>query len=113
MKSLRRRFLLAVLLACVAVWLGLRWVERSYREEPYSLVEDGLYIGGAVPEPPSRTKAVVNLCGEKDRYTVDAYLWEPILEGGADPDVTWLRRVVEFIAEQRRAGRTIYVHCGV
>jgi len=113
MKRLRRWLLVAILLGCVGAWLGLLWLERSYREEPYSLVEDGLYIGSAVPEPPSRTKAVVNLCGHKDAYPVEAYLWEPILEGGEDPDVAWLRRVVEFMATQRRAGRTLYGHCGV
>jgi hypothetical protein len=113
MKTLRRRLLLAALLACVGVWVGLLLLARSYEEEPYTRIEDGLYLGRAVPQPPPGTRAVVNLCGARDPYTVDAALWEPILEGGDDPTVEGLRRVVEFIAAQRRAGRTTYVHCGV
>jgi protein-tyrosine phosphatase len=37
--------------------------------------------------------------------------WEPILEGGKLPDVDWLKGVVGFIDVQRRAQRTVYVHC--
>lgn len=76
----------------------------------YSLIEEGLYLGGAVPEPPE-TRAVVNLWGEPDPYEDEASLHEPIYEGGEMPDVEWLRRVVGFIAEQRRLGRVTYVHC--
>ena len=111
MKTLRRCLLLALLLGGVGAWVGLRWLARSYEEEPFSRIEDGLYLGTAVPQPPPGTRAVVNLCGYKDPYPVDAALWEPILEGGDDPTVEWLRRVVEFIAAQRRAGLTTYVHC--
>jgi hypothetical protein len=103
--------LTALLLGSLVAWLWLVGLERSSREEPYSLIEDGLYVGTSVPEPPPGTRAVVNLCGQKDSYTVDACLWEPIFAGDEDPDVEWLRRVVEFIATQRRAGRTTYVHC--
>jgi len=64
-----------------------------------------------VPEPPPGTTAVLNLCGKEDPYHADAHLWEPVLEGGKEPDLAWLRRLVEFIAAQRRAGATVYVHC--
>src|SRR5437899_390003 len=107
----RRGFLVLVLLACVGAWLGLLWLERSYREEPYTLIEEGLYVGSSISEPPPGTRAVVNLCGREDVYQVDACLWEPILDGGKAPSLEWLRRVVEFVEEQRRAGRTTYVHC--
>ena len=102
MKQLRRPLLVATLFACVGVWAGLLWLARSYEEEPYTRIEDGLYLGKAVPQPPPGTRAVVNLCGARDPYTVEASLWEPILEGGDDPTVEWLRRVVEFIGAQRR-----------
>ena len=48
--------------AYIGVWLVLLGLERWYREEDnYTLIEDGLYMGGAVEQPPRRVKAVVNL----------------------------------------------------
>jgi len=54
---------------------------------------------------------VLNLCGQKDPYAVDNLLWEPILEGGKEPDLDWLRRMVKFIDSQQQAGRITFVHC--
>ena len=107
-----RCILLALLVSAgLAVWFWLGWLEQSY-DLPYSLIEDGLYLGSSVREPPPGTQAVVNLCGREDPYKVDASLWEPILEGGPqEPDLPWLKRVVAFITEQRDAGRTTYIHC--
>jgi protein-tyrosine phosphatase len=112
MKSVCRILIVSLLLAFTAggAWLWLAWLEGSY-EQPYCCVEEGLYIGSSVNAPPAGTRAVVNLCGREDPYQVEAALWEPVFEGGAEPDLAWLRRVVEFIAEQRRAGRPTYVHC--
>src|SRR5262245_38082888 len=111
MKRLRSHVLVLVLVGCIGAWLVLLYLGRGSEETPYSLIEDGLYLGSATPEPPPGTRAVVNLCGREDHYPVEASLWEPILEGGQEPNVAWLRRVVEFIAEQRARGRTTYVHC--
>lgn len=108
----RLRLLLVALLGAggvILLWVGGR--EGSTEEPPYHLIEDGLYLGASIPEPPPRTSAVVNLCGREDSYKVDAMRWEPILEGGKAPDVDWLKRVVGFIDGQRRARRTVYVHC--
>lgn len=110
MKKYRYFLLAIILLAGLGVWLWLRWLEHSY-DAPYSRIEDGLYVGIAVEQPPPGTKAVLNLCGRKDAYEVEAVLWEPILEGGKDPDIAWLRRMVEFIDAQQRAGRITFVHC--
>jgi protein-tyrosine phosphatase len=114
MKSARRWLPLVIVgvavLAGVAALLWLRCLEASY-DRPYVEVEEGLYIGSAVDEPPRGTQAVVNLCGRRDPYQVEASLWQPVFEAGNEPDLDWLRRVVAFIAEQRRAGRTTYVHC--
>jgi len=109
---MKRFTLLAMFLAAgLAVWLWLGRIEQSY-EQPFSRIEDGLYLGSSVREPPPGTQAVVNLCGREDTYPVDASLWEPILEGGPqEPDLPWLKRVVAFITEQRDAGRTTYIHC--
>jgi len=94
----------------MGVWLWLRWLENSY-DQPFTQVEDGLYIGSSMNLPPPGTRAVVNLCGQKDDYETEAYLWEPVFEAGNEPTVEWLGRVVEFIAAQRNAGRPTYVHC--
>ena len=113
MRRAPTRLILLVTLFCVGVvaWLWLGQIEQSY-EQPFSLIEDGLYLGSSVREPPPGTQAMVNLCGREDPYPVDASLWEPILEGGAqEPDLPWLKRVVAFITEQRDAGRTTYIHC--
>ncbi len=110
MKNLRRILLLSLVAVSLGVWFWLRWLEQSY-DPPYCRVEDGLFIGGSINQPPPGTQAVVNLCGRKDPYQINASLWEPIFEGEKEPDLAWLHRVVAFIAEQRNAGRTTYVHC--
>jgi hypothetical protein len=114
MKRSRRKVLVialgAAVLACVGGWFGLFGFE-SDADQDYSRVESGLYIGSALDRPPKGTQAVVNLCGRRDRYEVEATLWKPVFESGKEPTLEWLRGVVEFIAEQRRAGRTTYVHC--
>jgi hypothetical protein len=108
---LRRRFLVLALLCCVAAWLWVLKLQSGSLEEPYTQIEDGLYVGAAVPEPPPGTRAVVNLCYQKDHYQVESCLWDPILDAGRAPDLVWLRRVVEFIDSQRRDGSTTYIHC--
>jgi len=40
-------------------------------------------------------------------------VWAPIDDGPPAPDLRWLRQQVEFIDTRRRAGDTVYVHCGV
>jgi hypothetical protein len=110
-KRFRHGLPAVLLLGGAGAWLVLRWLEGAYTTAPYSLVDEGLYVGTAVPEPPPGARAVVNLCGREDRYPVEARLWEPISEGGPDPDVAWVRRVTDFIAAQRATGRTTYVHC--
>jgi hypothetical protein len=107
----RGLLMIGALLAGVAAWGTLTLVDRSHREEPYSLIEDRLYLGRAVREPPPGITAVVNLCGHEDPYRAESCLWEPVFEGGKEPDLDWLRRVVEFIEKERRAGRTVFVHC--
>jgi protein-tyrosine phosphatase len=79
----------------------------------YSLVEKGLYIGGFVNKPPPGTQAVLNLCGAEDPYAkeVKIHRWAPISDISMAPSLDWLRKQVEFVDEQRRAGRTTYVHC--
>jgi Dual specificity phosphatase, catalytic domain len=110
MKIVWRCLLLLCVAGSLCAFFSLRWIEQSY-DQPFTQIQDGLFIGSAVNQPPPGTRAVVNLCGRKDQYETDAYLWEPIFESGNEPNIDWLRRVVEFIAAQRDAGRTTYVHC--
>jgi protein-tyrosine phosphatase len=103
------RFLLVFLgLGCL-----LLIVEVSLTGEGpnYSLIRDGLYQGGYVKTPPPKTKAVLNLCRVADPYKVEAHVWEPIKDTTPAPSITWLKKQVKFIDEQRQAGKTVYVHC--
>jgi hypothetical protein len=111
MKSRGLLLLLAILCLCFGVCFWSVGREASNVEKPYHLIEDGLYLGSSVGEPPPNTSAVVNLCGREDSYKVEAMRWDPILEGGKAPDVDWLRSAVGFVDAQRRARRTVYVHC--
>jgi hypothetical protein len=104
--------ILAVVVAAIAVLAVHLAVDRLTREPPnYSKVEDGLYLGGYVPEPPPRTRAVLNLCESEDPYRVESHRWEPIPDAEPVPTLDWLRAQVAFIEAERAAGRPVYVHC--
>jgi hypothetical protein len=111
MKIARRVILALVLLASIGAWIWLSRLADGYREEPYTLIEEGLYVGGSVTEPPPGTRAVLNLCDRKDPYEVEACLTDVIADGYKSPGVDWLRRMVEFVDAQRTEGRTTYIHC--
>ena len=107
-----------VLALGVAAWLGLLRLERYYREFDTehsiiesSLIEPGLYLGAYVREPPPSTTAVLNLCETEDTFTCPVSRWEPIRDAAPAPDLDWLRRQVEFIADQRKADGIVFVHC--
>jgi predicted protein tyrosine phosphatase len=108
----RIRFWLLFLATCVGALLFLWGLDWWYREEPtYSLIEDGLYLGGALTEPPPGTQAVLNLCEVEDTYRCDTHVWKPIRDAAPAPSIDWLREQVEFVDSQRRAGNTVYIHC--
>jgi hypothetical protein len=113
MKTLRRVLLGLLLAGGLAVWLVLRHLEQSYPPPGanYSLIEEGLYMGGNVAEPPPGTGAVLNLCRAPDRYRAEVHLWKAIPDAEPAPGLDWLREAVEFVDAQRRAGRTTFVHC--
>src|SRR5262245_20772228 len=112
---MKRRRLLLVGLALVAT-LAVAAVhlvsELLTREGPnYSLIEEGLYLGGGVSSPPPGTRAILNLCETEDAYDSEVHRWEPIRDAPPAPGVGWLQYMVAFIAANRRAGRTTYVQC--
>jgi protein-tyrosine phosphatase len=99
----------AAVLAVVALRAAIDW---QTREPPnYSRIEDGVYLGGRVSEPPPGTRAVLNLCETEDPYQAEVHRWEPIPDAEPAPGIDWLRQQVEFIDQQRRAGRPLFVHC--
>jgi hypothetical protein len=101
--------LLTVALAVLGLLLTANWLNR--RLWNYSRIEDGLYVGGHILKPPRDATAVLNLCEKEDPYLVEVHRWEPIADGEPTPSLDWLRHQVEFVQEQRKAGRTVYVHC--
>jgi hypothetical protein len=121
--SRRRRVLFFFLFTSLGAWLLLLILARL--REPgdrvdapsdssrfhFSLIEDGLYLGGAVAEPPPGTQAVLNLCDQADSYQCEVQLWEPIPDKAPAPSLDWLRRMVDFIDQQQTASRTTFVHC--
>src|SRR5262249_1415463 len=44
-------------------------------------------------------------------YQCAVHLWKPIRDNIPAPDIAWLRDTVQFVARQRQAGHTVYVHC--
>jgi hypothetical protein len=108
-----RSWLLIVLTGLLALAIATNVVVYYLTREPpnYARIEDGLYMGGRVPEPPPGTQAVLNLCEVEDTYRAPVHEWAPIPDAEPAPDIDWLRRQVEFVDAQRRAGRQVYVHC--
>jgi hypothetical protein len=112
MKLTRPRLLSLMLAASAAAWLCLLALQRQYDDGPnYSRIEDGLYLGGFVDTPPPGTRAVLNLCEQDDPYRREFHLWEPIADAEPAPDLAWLRRVVGWVDDRRRAGVPTFVHC--
>lgn len=112
----RHRLVLAAALIAAAAFVTALVAERfcpdeSYPRTNYSLIEDGLYLGGILEAPPPGTRAVLNVCETKDPYRAEAHRWEPIPDASPAPDMDWLRQQVEFIDTERRAGRAVFVHC--
>ncbi|WP_157368982.1 dual specificity protein phosphatase family protein [Zavarzinella formosa] len=109
-----RRFwpVAAITVAAIVVVVVHVAADRITREAPnYSLIEDGLWLGGFVPEPPPGCGAVLNLCESEDPYHVGSYKWAPIRDAEPAPDLDWLREQVAFIESERSAGRVVFVHC--
>ena len=87
-------------------------VDYFTREQPnYSRIEDGLWLGGFVMEPPPGSKAVLNLCELEDPYQAESHRWEPIRDAEPAPSLDWLRQQVAFIESERASGHVVYVHC--
>lgn len=102
----------AVVFALVAVGVIHVVVDQLTQEPPnYSRIDDGLWLGGYVKEPPRRTRTVLNLCETEDPYQVESHRWEPIRDAAPAPSLNWLRDQVEFIESERAAGRVVFVHC--
>ena len=118
----KARIFVIFLIGALLFWLLPLWLKLSIENEeadaqltgitpPYSLIEEGLYVGGYSKNPPSGTQAVLNLSQSPALYKCDIYEWDPIPDSAPAPSIDWIRKRVEFVDTQRRASRTIYVHC--
>ena len=110
MKVNRCRRLSLVFLALCGFFVFIE-VSLTGEGPNYTLIRDGLYLGGYVKAPPRGTKAVLNLCELADPYKVEAHVWESIKDTTPAPSIDWLKKQVKFIDDQRQAGKTVYVHC--
>ena len=109
-----RRYLPVMLVGAAVLAVGVTWLTVHYliREKPnYSKIEEGLYLGGLVSQPPPGTRAVLNLCEMADPYEVEIQHSAAIPDASPAPTLDWLREQVVFIDAQRQAGRPVYVHC--
>jgi hypothetical protein len=120
MKRLKRFWPILLLLAAVASVVAFNLIaadaqsrarQESYPSTNYSRIENGLYLGGILSEAPPGVSVVLNVGETADPYKVEVHRWEPIPDLGPAPELAWLRSQVKFIDEQRKAGRTVYVHC--
>jgi hypothetical protein len=104
-------FLLSTGSIAFCIYILLRATAEHNEGATYSQIEDGLYLGGAVDEPPPGTRAVLNLCEREDPYCCEIHRWDKIPDAAPAPTLAWLRKNVEFVDTQRRAGVPTYVHC--
>lgn len=108
-------FVVAVAIISLVIYTYLNQLAKVESNVPgiegYSLIEEGLYLGAQVPNPPPSTRAVLNLCEKQDPYQVEIHSWDPIPDAAPAPSLIWLRQQVEFIDAQRRAGLPVFVHC--
>ena len=114
MQDRLRRFWVPLAIAVVALMVLTVHVAVDYwcRTPPnYSQIEEGLWLGGNVAQPPPGTQAVLNLCEAEDGYRGESQKWAPIRDAAPAPDLDWLRAQVGFIKSERAAHRTVYVHC--
>ena len=97
MKITRRR-VLAVLLFCSIGRLQLLLLAAgailSRGRKLFAHRRGAFHMGGATTEPPSGTRAVLNLCEMKDRYECEIQVWDPIRDSAPAPQraVDWLKR---------------------
>src|SRR5438552_17356094 len=110
--SRRRTWLVIGVLTALTLGLAARaLIYEAIRQPPdFSPIEDGLYLGARVDDPPPGTQAVLNLCEVEDRYTTEVYRQEPIRDDEPAPSHDWLRRQVDFITAERQVGRTTFAY---
>jgi hypothetical protein len=109
-----RRFwpILALALAIFVALMVHLAVNYFTREQPnYSRIEDGLWLGGFVTQPPPGSKDVLNLCESEDPYRAETHRWEPIRDAEPVPSLDWLCQQVDFIEAERTSEHVVYVHC--
>jgi protein-tyrosine phosphatase len=99
-------------IAILLLFLAVDAAPAQRRRLPnYNYIEKGLWLGGRVDEPPEGVTAVLNVCELKDVFRTEHYLWKPIHDGKNAATLEFLQETVAFIDRNRKAGRSVYVHC--
>ena len=112
-----RTYFVRIVIALVVLGLGGWYVlwewEKSINGEPnYSQMEERLYVGGHVKEPPAKTDFVLNLSLTIDPYRSRVtYADYPIRDGAPAPSLAWLKEVIARLEAALSDGKTVYVHC--
>ena len=109
--KIRDWILLLLMVGVLGVWIWSRVLLRDYHQEPFTKIEERLYSGMKVPQPPPGTTVVVNVCGAKNEYPVKISHWRPIMDAGDPPKLPWLREIVQFVDTKMKEGETVFIHC--
>ncbi|MBI5365542.1 MAG: dual specificity protein phosphatase family protein [Planctomycetes bacterium] len=106
---------LGILPYAAAAWVALVATRVLTREASFDVVTPGLLLG-ALPLPWERGRIrragagrILNLCFEFPPVLAAAR-YRPLLDGVA-PCAEHLREAAEWVAERRRAGEVVLVHC--
>ncbi len=104
--------LMIMLAVATSAYVGLQLWRHFHPDPPnYSRIEEGLFMGGWLDEPPPGVTAVLNLCEREDAQQSPAHSWTPIEDAAPAPTLAWLGERVAFVESHRHAGRSVYVHC--
>ncbi len=79
--------------------------------QSFSVIEEGLLVGGRVPGRPAAAQVVLNVSEGPDSYAGPGDRWQPILDQSPAPRLDWLRENVAFVETARGRGETVFIHC--
>src|SRR5437016_6919459 len=88
----------ALFSAFAALSFGIfKWHQPKPRDmrTNYSCIENGLYLGGILEQPPPGIRAVLNVSEEDDSSKPEVYRWDPISDVDKGPTLEWLKRHVQ------------------
>lgn len=100
------------------------WVRANLWPDDRTLIDEGIWQGGAIDKLPDGINAILSLLAEhEDRFGTfqtkvartllpAAFCWMPIVDAeSATPRVEWLDAAVDTVLAWRRANWTVLIHC--